>query len=303
MSDYVFAFHFLCWNQGPFLSQYHTFWERLGQLWCLESRAQGHPVIRNHGETNCYRQLASCFGRVAPVGDIHVSITRNVADPESCWNHWCEAIAKPRAIANWPIVLAEWQPLETSCRKHSLICCVSTWWIFNAIEKLETKDGKPLQSHVVHAPGQCLDWVTNIRCSHSETYVACWDNNDSTLIHSVYNPWKPQATTHELSFQDNLPIKHHDWKMWRYVPKGVSCKSVGCQDFCGSSCKVRIKMAGLSCAVRLCGRSSGALCASYIASFCVRCVLMSPKIHSTLNLRLHFMRVCVESASTPGILR
>ena len=45
MSDHVFAFHFLCWNQaGPFLSQYHTFWERLGQLWCLESRAQGHPA-------------------------------------------------------------------------------------------------------------------------------------------------------------------------------------------------------------------------------------------------------------------
>ena len=124
MSDYVFAFHFLCWNQGPFLSQYHTFWERLGQLWCLESRAQGHPVIRNHGETICYRQLANCFGRVTAVGDIHVSITRNVADPQSCGNHWCEAIAKPCAIENWPIVLAEWQPLETFMQqaKSYLLC-------------------------------------------------------------------------------------------------------------------------------------------------------------------------------------
>ena len=98
-----------------FLSQwqYHTFWERLGQLWCLESRAQGHPVIRNHGETICYRQLASCFGRVTAVGDIHVSATRNVADPQSRGNHWCEAIALPCAIENWPSVLAEWQPWET----------------------------------------------------------------------------------------------------------------------------------------------------------------------------------------------
>ena len=98
-----------------FLSQwqYHTFWERLGQLWCLESRAQGHPVIRNHGETICYRQLASCFGRVTAVRDIHVSATRNVADPQSRGNHWCEAIAMPCAIENWPIVLAEWQPFET----------------------------------------------------------------------------------------------------------------------------------------------------------------------------------------------
>ena len=98
-----------------FLSQwpYHTFWERLGQLWCLESRAQGHPVIRNHGETICYRQLASCFGRVTAVGDIHVSATRNVADPQSRGNHWCEAIAMPCAIENWPSVLAEWQPWET----------------------------------------------------------------------------------------------------------------------------------------------------------------------------------------------
>ena len=100
----------------------------------------------------------------------------------------------------------------------------------------------------------------NIRCSHSETYVACWDNNDSTLIHSVYSLWKPQVTTHELSFQDNLPMKHHDLKMYDVM----LCPEV--------------------CVLEKCGVSR----------------------FSTLNLRVHsfiFMRICVESASTPGILR
>ena len=126
------------------------------------------PLMRSHCKAMCFTKLASCFGRVTVVGDIHVSITRNVADPQSCGNHWCEAIAKPCvcapgqrsdlaiqkrfaacsdtndcdklkwvnwirnvadsqscgnhwweaiakpcAIENWPIVLAEWQPLET----------------------------------------------------------------------------------------------------------------------------------------------------------------------------------------------
>ena len=162
MSDYVFAFHFLCWNQGPFLSQYHTFWERLGQLWCLESRAQGHPVIRNHGETNCYRQLASCFGRVAPVGDIHVSITRNVADPESCWNHWCEAIAKPCAIEIGQLFWPNDSHWRRSCSKQSLICCVSTWWIFNAIEKLALQVRTmiiPLLSNLQHSEPADHVWL------------------------------------------------------------------------------------------------------------------------------------------------
>ena len=105
---------------------------------------------------------------------------------------------------------------HASCR----VSLRSIWMCLVTLHQGETKDAKPLQSHLVHAPGQCLDWAMNIRCSHSET-----------LIHSVYNHWKRQVTTHELSFQDNLPIKHHDLKMWCYVPKCVPCKSVGCQDF------------------------------------------------------------------------
>ena len=32
----------------------------------------------------------------------------------SCWNHWCEAIAKPCAIENWPDILAEWHLLRVA---------------------------------------------------------------------------------------------------------------------------------------------------------------------------------------------
>ena len=57
------------------------------------------PMMRSHCKAMCYTKLASCFGRLTAVGDIHVSITRNVADPQSCWNHWCKAIAKPCVYA------------------------------------------------------------------------------------------------------------------------------------------------------------------------------------------------------------
>ena len=42
------------------------------------------PMMRSHCKATCYTKLASCFGRVTAVGGIHVSITRNVADPQSC---------------------------------------------------------------------------------------------------------------------------------------------------------------------------------------------------------------------------
>ena len=39
-------------------------------------------------------------------------IFRIQSHPQSCRNHWCEVFAKPCAIENWPIVLAEGRPLE-----------------------------------------------------------------------------------------------------------------------------------------------------------------------------------------------
>ena len=86
MPDYVFAFHVLCWNQGPFLSQYHTLELKVipsSAIMVKPFVAGNWPVVLAEWQP-LYR-------------DIHVSITRRVADPQSRGNHWCEAMAKPCA--------------------------------------------------------------------------------------------------------------------------------------------------------------------------------------------------------------
>ena len=162
-----------CFGRATAIGDIHV-WEWLPLIFRIRrsSSIMLKPMMRSHCKATCYTKLASCFGRVTAVGDIHVSITRNVADPQSCWNHWCEAIAKPCAIRNWPIVgrVTAVGDIHVSITRNVADpqSCWNHWC--EAIAK-----------PCVYAPGQRSDWVVNTSYPSKKDQAACSDTNDSTL--------------------------------------------------------------------------------------------------------------------------
>ena len=140
--------------------------------------------------------------------------------------------------------------------------------------------------------------------SLSKTHVACSDNNDSTLIHSVDSPRKPLVTTYKLSFQDNLPSNITIWRCdvvsWRVHPAKVSGVKMFVEPCCGW--KFIVSSAALLGLRDHCVHHI-LLLLHFVWYVCFVCVLMSPKIHSARNLHVHsFMRARVVGAGTPDIL-
>ena len=179
MSDYCFAFHFLYWNQGPFLSQYHTFWESLGQLWCLESRAQGHPVICNHGETICYRQLASCFGRV----DLYMWWSEDVSERQGVKCRCC--LAASHCQLSDLADCGQLNPTEMLTRSNLNLAIVNRMTIQKAIRKAVT-----IRGHC----GQCRELYLATACPSacsSQSYHQSWCifRFDLSIVWSVRALW------------------------------------------------------------------------------------------------------------------